>query len=173
MPDVSRAASSAPPVIAEYSSRLRLVERWSIGIFATLFAVLVARTAAAPFSVSALRIAVVVAVAAIAADLASGLVHWAADTWGDQSWPLVGPTLIRSFREHHVDQQAITRHGFVEANGATALALLPVIAAVHAALPRVPSAWTHLDGQVSIVALSLTFFVFMTNQIHKWARLDS
>jgi len=172
MPDSSRAAHAAPPVIAEYSSRFRLVELWATWIFAALFAALAARSIAAPFAVSAIQIAGMLAAGVIAADLASGLVHWAADTWGDQSWPVVGPTLIRSFREHHVDQQAITRHPFVEANGATALVLLPVMVAVHVALPRDPSAWTHVHGQGSVLALSVTFFALMTNQIHKWAHLD-
>src|SRR5262249_45385042 len=106
------------------------------------------------------------------ADLVSGLVHWAADTWGNQTWPIVGPTLIRSFREHHIDAKAITRHDFVEANGATALVLLPLLLGVHSIMPAGSSAWTRLQYQGSLFTLSLTFFVFMTNQIHKWAHLD-
>src|SRR3954464_1301396 len=172
MPDPSRAAHTVPPVIAEYSSRFRLVELWATWIFAALFAALAARRLAAPFAVAPIQIAAMLAAGVLMADLASGLVHWAADTWGDQTWPVVGPTLIRSFREHHVDQQAITRHRFVEANGATALVLLPVMVAVHVALPGNPSAWTQVHGQASVLALSVAFFVFMTNQIHKWAHLD-
>jgi hypothetical protein len=172
MADPSRAAHTVPPVIAEYSSRFRVVELWATWIFAALFAALAARSGAAPLAVSSIQTAVMLAAGVMAADLASGLVHWAADTWGDQTWPIVGPTLIRSFREHHVDQQAITGHRFVEANGATALVLLPVMVAVHLALPGDRSAWTHVHDQASVLALSVTFFAFMTNQIHKWAHLD-
>lgn len=160
------------PLIAEYSSRFRLVETSAIWIFAALFAGLAARGHFAPFSVSASQSALIVFLGALSADLVSGLVHWSADTWGNQTWPIVGPTLIRSFREHHIDAKAITRHDFVEANGATALVLLPVILGVHVSMPGASSAWTRIQYQASLFTLSLTLFVFMTNQIHKWAHVD-
>lgn len=160
------------PLIAEYSSRFRFVETSAIWIFAALFAALAARGYVAPFAVSAAQTTSILFLGALSADLVSGLVHWSADTWGNQTWPIVGPTLIRSFREHHIDAKAITRHDFVEANGATALVLLPFLLGVHLAMPARSSAWTQLQYQASLFALSLTFFVFMTNQIHKWAHLD-
>ena len=46
-------------------------------------------------------------------DFASGMLHWACDTWGKFETPIVGPTLIRAFRMHHVDPQDITKHGFL------------------------------------------------------------
>ena len=55
------------------------------------------------------------------ADLLSGLVHWALDRFGSETTPFLGPVLIRPFREHHDDPQAMTRHDFVETNGASAL----------------------------------------------------
>jgi ubiquitin-conjugating enzyme E2 variant len=160
------------PLIAEYSSRFRLVEISAIGIFAALSTAIAARGYSTQFSVSAGQIAVTVFFGALLADLVSGLVHWAADTWGNQTWPIVGPTLIRSFREHHVDAEAITRHDFVEANGATALVLLPVMVTVQLSLPSNPSAWTPFQYQASLLTLSVSSFVFMTNQIHKWSHVD-
>ena len=46
-------------------------------------------------------------------DWVSGMLHWACDTWGRFETPIFGPTLIRSFRMHHVDPQDITKHGFI------------------------------------------------------------
>src|ERR1700758_153743 len=63
----------------------------------------------------------------LAADLVSGLVHWAADTWGSVDLPILGPAVLRPFREHHRDQLAITRHDFVETNGNNCLISLPVL----------------------------------------------
>ena len=59
------------------------------------------------------------------ADLASGVVHWAADNWGTGGWPIVGPRFIEPFREHHHDPQAIIHHGFAELNGNNCLVSLP------------------------------------------------
>jgi len=68
-----------------------------------------------------------VLLAYLAADLVSGLVHWAADTWGAPDLPILGPAVLGPFREHHRDPLAITRHDFVETNGNNCLISLPVL----------------------------------------------
>jgi ubiquitin-conjugating enzyme E2 variant len=95
----------------------------------------------------------------LTADLLSGLVHWALDTFGNVRTPLVGPAFIRPFREHHADAQAITRHDFVETNGASCLGALPLL--VGAAV--VPSGPLH--GFLVFTALG----ALAANQCHKWA----
>ncbi|MFO1478963.1 MAG: fatty acid desaturase CarF family protein [Turneriella sp.] len=65
-----------------------------------------------------------------AADFVSGLVHFLADTYGSVNTPLLGKTFIFPFREHHVDPLAITRHGFLETNGANSIISLPVLCIV-------------------------------------------
>jgi hypothetical protein len=99
----------------------------------------------------------------LGADLVSGLVHWAGDTWGTTQWFLVGQTLIRTFREHHVDQEAITRHDFIETNGTNCLSTLPVLFWGLCAAPSFFVAFMF----------SLVVWVFATNQIHKWAHQKS
>ena len=102
----------------------------------------------------------------IATDFFSGLVHWAGDTWGSARTPCVGPWFIRPFREHHDDPLAMTKHDFVETNGSSAIAGLPLLLA-GAALP--------IEGPGS--AFSQAFLLFLAlgglvaNQCHKWAHM--
>jgi len=46
-------------------------------------------------------------------DYISGMVHWAADTWGTFKTPVFGPVLIGPFRMHHVDPIDIANHGWM------------------------------------------------------------
>jgi len=104
----------------------------------------------------------------LAADLVSGVVHWAADTWGSTDLPIVGPAVLGPFREHHRDPLAITRHDFVETNGNNCLVSLPVLGL---AIWLVPA-----PGEPGTIFLSsflgtLVVWVLLTNQFHKWAHL--
>lgn len=103
----------------------------------------------------------------IAADLLSGLVHWAFDTWGSVRTPFLGERFIRPFREHHVDPQAMARHDFVETNGANCIGGLPLV--VAASIMPLPS-----PGAAAVQAFLLftALGVVATNQCHKWAHLD-
>jgi hypothetical protein len=96
----------------------------------------------------------------IAADLLSGVAHWAFDSFGSVRTPLVGPAFIRPFREHHVDPVAMTKHDFVETNGASCLACAPLLVAALYVAPT----W-----QGFLVFLCLGILV--TNQCHKWAHM--
>lgn len=105
----------------------------------------------------------------LAADLVSGLVHWAGDSWGDPDFPILGRNFIRPFRHHHVDPLAITRHDFIATNGnncmTTLLALVPAV--------FVPvSVETPWRAFFLWFVVWLTLAVFATNQLHKWAHLE-
>ena len=104
------------------------------------------------------------------ADLLSGIVHWAGDTLGSEHTPVLGPSFIAPFREHHDDPRAMVAHGTVELVGSTALLALPSLVPV-----------THLvafEGQGSLLlalggALLATLLgVVVTNLVHRWAHMD-
>lgn len=94
------------------------------------------------------------------------MLHWACDTWGKFTTPIVGPTLIRNFRMHHVDPQDITKHGFIETNASSCF---PMPIFISVGLLITPNSffiqtyeWTIIFG----VVLGI-----LTNEIHKWAHM--
>jgi ubiquitin-conjugating enzyme E2 variant len=107
----------------------------------------------------------------LAADFVSGLFHWGFDTWGKVDTPVVGRLAIRTFRHHHVDAKAITRHDYIETNGHNYGLAFPV--ALGVAIGLDPATATLLHVFVGMSTLSLVVFVCMTSQIHKWAHQDS
>ncbi|EGG24479.1 hypothetical protein DFA_02722 [Cavenderia fasciculata] len=110
--------------------------------------------------------------AMVAADFFSGIVHCeyrqtrAADTWGSLDTPLVGNSFIRSFREHHVAPTAMTKHDFIETNGDNCMLTVPVLA-FTAFGPIIGDSTYNLFLLSFLVKLS--FWVMLTNQIHKWS----
>jgi ubiquitin-conjugating enzyme E2 variant len=104
----------------------------------------------------------------LAADFVSGFVHWMADTWGSANMPVLGKAFVRPFREHHVDEKAITRHDFIETNGNNCAISIPV-AIMCVAMPHTSSMWVFLAASLG----SMIFWVMATNQFHKWSHLDN
>jgi len=156
---------SASALRAGYSPAVRRFEVASIVAFAFAMLWLGSRFVAwVPESPWLALTALLLAYAA--ADFGSGLVHWAADTWGTPDWPIIGKALIRPFREHHVDQLAITRHDFVETNGNNCAISIPL--AVGAALRPQRDAG---DFFIAAFMFGMLLFVFLTNQFHKWSHM--
>jgi hypothetical protein len=74
---------------------------------------------------------------------------------------------IRTFREHHVDQESITRHDFVETNGHN-FALSLLVSGSGLAFVDLKSLGSWFLG---MTLLGGAFFVAMTSQVHKWAHM--
>lgn len=103
----------------------------------------------------------------LAADFVSGFVHWMGDTWGSTEMPILGKAFIRPFREHHVDEKAITRHDFIETNGNNCAISIPVAVAC-VVMPHSSPMWVFMASFLG----SMIFWVMATNQFHKWSHLD-
>lgn len=98
----------------------------------------------------------------VLADIISGLVHWFADTYGKVEWPIIGNTFIRSFLEHHIDPLSITRHDWIETNGANFFIGIPLLILMYLFEAFIPN--------TIIILFALTnIWTALTNQFHKWA----
>ncbi|MCP3164410.1 plasmanylethanolamine desaturase [Myxococcus qinghaiensis] len=150
-----------------YSPAIRAMEIGAIVSFIALELFLVYRLYNNPHGGPWLLLSAVL-LGYLAADFVSGFVHWMGDTWGSTEMPILGKALIRPFREHHVDEKAITRHDFVETNGNNCLISLPVaVAAVS--MPLTSSGWVFCASFLG----AMIFWVMATNQFHKWSHMDS
>src|SRR5687767_2822869 len=103
-----------------------------------------------------------------AADFGSGLVHWAADTWGRDDLPVIGSRLLVPFRVHHVNPDDFVRRRFVDTNGDVAFLTVPALAGLLA----VPLGTTW-GGPAAVFGFALCGLGMMTNQIHQWAHMPS
>jgi plasmanylethanolamine desaturase len=110
-------------------------------------------------------VAPVILLAGVAADMVSGLVHWAADTWGRDTLPILGPRFLRPFRVHHINPHDFLRRNFIDCNGDVAMLNAPLLAA---------ALWIPLEGGWAPAAVALTAFAawsLPTNQVHQWAHM--
>lgn len=156
---------------ARFPSRYRLVEVLSVIAYAWVCWLIGVEVfhgySAIP---SALWLTVPVALAAyLAADFASGFVHWLADTYASSTTPFVGPKFVKPFREHHVDPLAITKHDFVEANGDNCLISQTVLMPAYLFFPMRHATWAVSLG---LFTLLLSFGVLLTSIAHGWAHTE-
>jgi ubiquitin-conjugating enzyme E2 variant len=126
------------------------------------------------FEVSKWYIILVAAVLGVfTADFLSGLVHWAADSYGSVNMWIFGKAFIRPFREHHIDPTSITRHDFIETNGDNfAVCLLPLVRMSYKFLTYSSHEIQQTYNWEMYIFL-LVVFVSLTNQIHKWSHTYS
>ena len=155
----------------QFSPLLRFAEILSIGLFLLFFLLLNGRIFSLIPTLSGIFwIILSLGLGAyLSADFVSGLVHFLADNFGDEHTPLFGHTFIRAFREHHNDPLDITRHDFIETNGANCIVSLPVLIPVYL--------WTPFESiwgwSLALFIGWLLFYIFLTNQFHKWAHMES
>jgi hypothetical protein len=102
----------------------------------------------------------------LAADVATGIVHWFCDTYLGASAKVVGPLLIAPFREHHRDPVNITCHGWLDRNANNCMAAQPILIVALLGRWDLSRCWDALVGGF-FFATALT--LGMANQIHAWA----
>lgn len=102
-------------------------------------------------------------------DLMGGLVHWFADTYFSEGTPVIGPALIKPFRQHHIYPRDICTHSLVTMVGNVCILAVPVLAFCLYLL------WVRQDGLLSFAILCTTLMAaatVATNVFHKWAHQE-
>lgn len=148
---------------------IRIMDAASIVVYSSVAIFMASRVwqgmeGASPWN--ALLVALLAVASYALADLVSGVVHCAADNFGEEDLFFLGTAFIKPFREHHRDPDGITRHDFFEVNGNSCLVNLLVLLPVYFLIPISTSYWGALAGAF---ALSFTLAIVCTNQFHKWA----
>jgi ubiquitin-conjugating enzyme E2 variant len=104
-------------------------------------------------------------------DFVTGLVHWAADTYGEESTPVIGRSLVKPFRVHHVRPLEICEHGVVETVGNTCILAAPLLTLFVVVMS---SGGTSAAAAFAVFTAVVTVGVTVaTNQFHKWAHQES
>lgn len=99
--------------------------------------------------------------AVIAADFVSGLVHWAEDTFGTESTPLVGRWIVAPNVLHHHDASAFVAKGWLASSWDLALAAGILVAI------SIATGW--FGAGVAVLA----FLGANANQFHKWCHVPA
>jgi ubiquitin-conjugating enzyme E2 variant len=112
------------------------------------------------------RIAVGLLCGALFADLLTGFVHWGCDTWGSGRGAGFPASLIRNFREHHREPEAMLRGDWLTVNGEAAAA-----ACAGLAILSVPALTRALEARPGLYAAAFSLFSLagLANQLHAWA----
>jgi hypothetical protein len=149
------------PVLAESPRRQVVLSGLWVVLFVLLLTAAAVRIGAEVQPTWWLPVALFLGIAA--ADFGSGLVHWAADTWGRADLPCIGPRVLLPFRLHHVNPDDFLRRSFLDTNGDAAAGMVPILALLL---------WMPLDTTQWQAAgpflFALCAFGGLTNQIHQW-----
>jgi ubiquitin-conjugating enzyme E2 variant len=108
--------------------------------------------------------------ALLAADLATGCLHWFCDRCFRPETPWLGRLLIRPFREHHRDPKAIVRHAWLELYGNSCLPVAVLLAVARLGGELDPTRLVSIGAHAFLFWFGLA--AVTTNQLHAWAHSD-
>jgi ubiquitin-conjugating enzyme E2 variant len=103
---------------------------------------------------------------AIFADFMSGLVHWFADTWFEETMPILGRRLLRPFRVHHINPDDFLRRSFIDTNGDVSMVMIPLLMSIY-----IFSLTSSFGQWCAVFLLSACIVAWPTNQVHQWAHM--
>jgi ubiquitin-conjugating enzyme E2 variant len=115
-------------------------------------------------------VALAVPLGIVGGDFISGIVHWAADTYGSEDMRIIGPSLVKPFRLHHIYPRDICTHGLVETTGNVCILAVPVLSVCLYLMWLAPGSGVLAFAVVSFSLMAVA--TVATNQFHKWAHQE-
>jgi len=115
-------------------------------------------------------VALAVPLGIVGGDFISGIVHWAADTYGSEEMRIIGPSLVKPFRLHHIYPRDICTHGLVETTGNVCILAVPVLSVCLYLMWLAPDSGLLAFAVVSFSLMAVA--TVATNQFHKWAHQE-
>jgi ubiquitin-conjugating enzyme E2 variant len=106
----------------------------------------------------------------VGGDLLSGVVHWFADTYFTEDTPVIGRSLVKPFRLHHIYPRDICTHNLVEIAGNVSILAVPALSMCLYLLWLLPESGWLAFKVLCISVLAVT--TVATNQFHKWAHQE-
>ena len=103
-------------------------------------------------------------------DLVTGMLHWIADTYGSENTPVLGPSVVKPFRLHHLYPRDICTHNLVTTLGNSCILAVPALSLSLYLIWLMPeSRWLA----VAVFCLSvLAAGTVLTDLFHKWAHQE-
>ena len=102
-----------------------------------------------------------IAMGVLFADFVSGFVHWLEDSYGCETWPVIGPIVIEPNIRHHYSPRDFTEVSYWKRN-------LPII---FLALVAIGLFW--ITDLLNIFTVSFVIAASQANETHRWAHLPS
>ncbi len=147
------------------------LEHSMLFIFPFLFSVTVYLSLARLYHLDVLwSVVLAIPLGIVAGDFVTGIVHWFADTYFTENTPIIGRSLVKPFRLHHIYPRDICTHNLVEIAGNVCILAVPVLSMCLYLLWLLPeSVWLAFKVFcMSVVAITTV----ATNQFHKWAHQE-
>ena len=112
-------------------------------------------------------LAIAIPLGLVASDFVTGILHWIPDTYGSENTPVLGPSVVKPFRLHHLYPRDICTHNLVTTLGNSCIIAVPALSFSLYLIWRMPeSRWLA----VAVACLTvLAAGTVLTNLFHKWA----
>jgi len=147
------------------------LEHSALWLFPFLFGVTVYLSLARLYHLDGLwSILLAIPLGIVGGDLVSGVVHWFADTYFTEETPIIGRSLVKPFRLHHIYPRDICTHNLVVIAGNSCILAVPVLGLCLYLLWLLPESGWLAFKVVWVSVLAIT--TVATNQFHKWAHQE-